>query len=68
MSSKRRADPQRRRVIVGGNVGQRAGDRLRRGLIIIEGDAGARGEHGGFGEGSQQVGAGKTEQGAARQG
>jgi formylmethanofuran dehydrogenase subunit C len=29
------------RVLVRGNVGARAGDRLRRGLIIIEGDAGA---------------------------
>ncbi len=29
------------RVIVRGNAGQRAGDRLRRGIIIIEGDAGA---------------------------
>jgi len=29
------------RVLVRGNVGSRAGDRLRRGIIIIEGDAGA---------------------------
>ena len=29
------------RLIVRGSVGQRAGDRLRRGIIVIEGDAGA---------------------------